>query len=188
VVVTSSGSLGHVYFAQVPERLSLEQIAAAYPGLIERLVAHEGIEFVLVRSEARGAVVMGKRGIRALDADRAAEGEDPLAPFSPHTAGFLRRLAGYSNAGDIVVNGAYDTSTGQVIGIDDLVGAHGGVGGMQTRPFLAYPSVWTERDPELVGAASVHRFLRRHALGEDAVPAPDGVPARAAAESGDRRA
>ena len=187
VVVTSSGSLGHVYFAQAPERLSLEQITVAYPGLIEGLVAHEGIEFVLVRSEARGAVVMGKRGIRALDADRAAEGEDPLAPFSPHTAGFLRRLAGYSNAGDIVVNGAYDTSTGQVIGIDDLVGAHGGVGGMQTRPFLAYPSVWTERDPELVGAASLHRFLRRHALGEEAVPAPDGAASRAAAAGGDGR-
>src|SRR3712207_6996186 len=33
VVVTSSGNLGHIYFADVPDRLSLEQLAAAYPGL-----------------------------------------------------------------------------------------------------------------------------------------------------------
>ena len=97
-----------------------------------------------------------------------------MAGFGPHTGGFLRRLAGYANAGDIIVNGAYDPSTRQVIGIDDLVGAHGGVGGMQTQPFIVYPSGWAEQAPELVGAASVHRFLRRHALGEEKPP-DDGL-------------
>jgi hypothetical protein len=175
VVVTSSGNLGHIYFADVPERLSLEHLAAAYPGLIEGLVAHDGLGFVLLNSETRGAIVIGKRGIRELDGDRVVEGEDPLGEFSPNTAEFLRRLASYANAGDIVVNGTYDPSTGQVIGIDDLVGAHGGVGGLQTRPFLIYPSEWTERAPELVGATAVHRFLRRYALGEEAVSVPDGA-------------
>jgi uncharacterized membrane protein YvlD (DUF360 family) len=167
VVVTSSGSLGHIYFAQVPDQLSLEQLAEAYPGLIEALVAHEGIGFVLVRSETRGAVVLGKGGLRELDEGDLVEGEDPLAGFSPNTGAFLKRLAWYANAGDIIVNGAYDPSTGQVIGIDDLVGAHGGVGGMQTQPFLVYPTDWAEPTPALVGAASMHRFLRRHALGEE---------------------
>lgn len=187
VIMTSSGSLGHVYFAEVPERLSLEQVAAAYPGLIEALVEHQGIGFVLVRSETRGTIVLGKRGIRALDEDRVVEGEDPLGAFSPHTAGFLRRLAAYANAGDLIVNGAYDASTGWVVGIDDLVGAHGGVGGMQTRPFLVYPSEWTDQPPDLVGAVSVHRFLRRRAVGEDAVP-PGGSAANAAAPSRNRPA
>lgn len=166
VVVTSSGSLGHIYFSQVPDRLSVEQLAAAYPGLIEGLVAHDGLGFVLLASETRGAIVLGKRGLRELEAGGSVEGEDPLGEFSPHTPEFLRRLASYSNAGDIIVNGTYDASTGQVIGIDDLVGAHGGVGGMQTRPFLVYPSDWTERAPELVGSESVHRFLRRYAVAE----------------------
>lgn len=194
VVVTSSGNLGHIYFAQEPERLSLEQLVAAYPGLIDALVAHDGIEFVLVRSEARGAIVMGKRGIVALDGGRTdgggadggrvVEGEDPLAGFGGHTAGFLRRLAGYANAGDLIVNGAYDPSTGRVIGIDALVGAHGGVGGMQTRPFLIYPADWTE-PPELVGAASIHRFLRAHtAQGE---PKPESEAEAAPADAGGRR-
>jgi uncharacterized membrane protein YvlD (DUF360 family) len=179
VVMTSSGSLGHIYFAQVPDQLSLEQITVAYPGLIEALVAHEGIGFVLLRSETRGAIVLGKHGVRELDSGDAVQGEDPLAGFSPHTGGFLRRLAGYTNAGDIIVNGAYDPSTGHIIGIDDLVGAHGGVGGMQTQPFIAYPSGWTEREPEPVGAASVHRFLRRHALGEKTPPDRPTEPATA---------
>jgi hypothetical protein len=165
VVVTSSGSLGHIYFANVPERLSLEQLAATYPGLIEALVAHEGLGFVLLASETRGPIVLGKRGLRELDAGGVVEGEDPLAAYSPRTATFLRRLATYANAGDLIVNGAFDASTGQVVGIDDLVGAHGGVGGMQTHPFLIYPAAWTERAPEVAGAAAMHRFLRRHALG-----------------------
>lgn len=182
VVVTSSGSLGHIYFAHVPDRLSLEQLAAAYPGLIEALVAHQGIGFVLVRSETRGAVVLGKQGVRELDAGDVVRGEDPLARFSAHTGAFLRRLAAYANAGDIVVNGTYDPSTGHVIGIDDLVGAHGGVGGMQTQPFILYPTDWTDRAPELVGAASLHRFLRRHALGEEA---PADRPAERATVTSD---
>jgi hypothetical protein len=175
VVVTSSGSLGLVYFAQVPERLSLEQLVAAYPGLIEALVAHAGLEFVLVQSETRGAIVLGKGGRRELEEDGVVEGEDPLGGFSPYTAESLRRLAGYANAGDIIVNGTYNPSTGQVIGIDDLVGAHGGVGGMQTQPFLIYPAEWTARAPQIVGTRALHRFLRRHTLGEPVAPTADGA-------------
>ena len=85
-----------------------------------------------------------------------------------------------------MVNGAYDPRTGQIIGIDDLVGAHGGVGGMQTRPFIVYPSEWTAREPELVGAESVHRFLRRHALGQEA-PTADSAPEPSAAAPDDTR-
>ena len=59
-----------------------------------------------------------------------------------------------------------------VVGIDDLVGAHGGVGGMQTRPFLVYPAAWAGQPPRLVGAHDIHRFLRRH-LYEDSERAAD---------------
>ena len=103
----------------------------------------------------------------------AWRGVDPLGGFRPHTAQLLRRLASFANAGDIIVNGAYDPSTGHVIGLDDLVGAHGGAGGMQTQPFLVYPAAWTERAPEppdLVGAAAVHQFLRRHTVDQAADP------------------
>jgi uncharacterized membrane protein YvlD (DUF360 family) len=164
IVVTSSGSLAHIYFAKVPERLTLEQISAAYPALIPTLLEHDGIGLVLVRSEERGAIVMSKHGIRELEPDRdcVAEGDDPLAGFGEHTARFLCQLAGFQHTGDIVVNGTWDPSTNWVIGFDDLVGAHGGLGGPQTRPFLIYPSEWAEQPPKLVGPAQMHQFLRRH--------------------------
>jgi uncharacterized membrane protein YvlD (DUF360 family) len=167
VVVTSSGNLGHVYFAQVPERLSAEQIAVAYPGLIEALVGHDGIEYVIVVSETRGPIVIGEHGIRELDPDRVVEGEDPLAPYSPHTAGFLCRLARFPHSGDVMVMGKYDASTGQCITMDELVGAHGGVGGMQTQPFVLYPAGWTDRPPEIIGADGLHHFLLRHIRGRE---------------------
>jgi putative membrane protein len=166
VVVTSSGNLAHVYFAQVPNRLSLEQVMTTYPGLIEALVGHEGVEFVIAVSETRGPVVMAKQAVRELDAQDGLAADDLLTPFGPNTAGFLSRLARFPHSGDVMVMGKYDPSTGQVITMDELVGAHGGVGGMQTQPFVLYPSEWTDRPPTIVGADGLHRFLRRYVLDE----------------------
>jgi uncharacterized membrane protein YvlD (DUF360 family) len=170
VVVTSSGNLAHIYFATQPDRLTFEQITAANPELIPALVGHPGLEQVIVYSETRGPLVIGKQGIRVLDSGRVEGDADPLADFSANTPEFLRRLAHFSNTGDIIVNGAVNRETGAVMGFDSLVGAHGGVGGLQVWPFVIYPSEWTEDAPELVGAVSVHRFLRRHVLGDEALP------------------
>ena len=138
-----------------------------YPGLIEALVGHEGVEFVIAISETRGPVVMAKHAIRELDGPGRLEADDPLAPFGPYTAGFLSRLAQFPHSGDVMVMGKYDPSTGQVITMDELVGAHGGVGGMQTQPFVLYPSEWTDRPPTIVGADGLHHFFRRYVLEEE---------------------
>jgi uncharacterized membrane protein YvlD (DUF360 family) len=151
----------NIYFATQPDRLTFEQIAAAYPELIPALVGHPGLEHVIVLSETRGPLVIGKRGIRELDSGRVEGDADPLADFSLTTPEFLRRLARFNNAGDIVVNGAVDRGTGAVMGFDSLVGAHGGVGGLQVWQFVIYPSDWTDDDPVLVGSLAVHRLLRR---------------------------
>jgi hypothetical protein len=50
------------------------------------------------------------------------------------------------------------------------VGAHGGLGGMQTQPFLIYPSAWTDEPPELVGSVDVHHFLMKHTRAADTTP------------------
>lgn len=162
VVMTSSGSLAHIYFAQEPGNLCLDQIQARYPGLIEALVAHDGVGLVLVRCEGRPPIVFSKQGARELDPDGIVEGEDPLGQYGEHAHEFFRRLAEYEYAGDIVVNGSYDPEKRWVIGFDDLVGAHGGLGGPQTEPFLMYPSAWTDEAPKLVGSVDVHHFLKRH--------------------------
>ena len=161
VVVCASGNLAMVYFASTPARLSLEAITRLHPGVIEGLVQHPGIAFVLVESDAAGGpVALGPHGRRDLNSDTVV-GEDPLSGFSPHTAGFLRRLSTYPNVGDIVVNSMYDQDTQQVAAFEDLIGCHGGAGGAQTSPFVLYPADWGEA-PHIVGSERVHLFLREH--------------------------
>ncbi|MCH7548824.1 MAG: phage holin family protein, partial [Candidatus Krumholzibacteriota bacterium] len=57
VMVCASGNLGHIYFTDLPGRIEFETIATRHPQLIEGLVAHEGIDFVLAHSAARGPLV-----------------------------------------------------------------------------------------------------------------------------------
>src|SRR5271163_3464599 len=68
-VVMASGNLGLVYLRLGSERLTLEQIADAHPSLLSDLTAHPGIGFVMVRSQARGALVIGSAGNRRLADD-----------------------------------------------------------------------------------------------------------------------
>jgi len=164
VVVCASGNLALVYFAHEPGRLSLEQMVADYPGLIEALAEHEGIGFVMTYSEAAGGpVVMGTGGFRVL-ATGQGQGEDPLARFSPYTAQFLLRQSSYRNVGDIVINSLVDEN-GHVAAFEELIGCHGGAGGLQTQPLLLYPTAWSDDAPEIVGSEGVHEFLSEH-LGE----------------------
>src|SRR5206468_893265 len=79
VVVLGSGNLGLVYLMEEPRRLTLEEIEARHPALVDALRGHEHIGWVLAHSGEHGAVVLGPRGTRYLEEDRV-EGEDPLAP------------------------------------------------------------------------------------------------------------
>jgi hypothetical protein len=163
--VSGSGNLGLISFTTQPGRLSREFFDERHPGLIDGLVAHEGVGWLLIRTEQHGSIVIGKSGVRYLDEDRVV-GDDPLAVFSPSTTGFLRRLSSYPNVPDIVVNSTlFDPSTGEVAAFEELIGCHGGAGGLQTEPFLLFPSNWTNDDPTLVGSESVHAFLVTHVQG-----------------------
>ena len=161
VVVCASGNLALVYFAQRAGRLTLEDIELSFPGLIAGLVQHPGIGFLMLDSEAEGPVVLSKHGRCDLKSGRCENG-DPLRGLDPHTATLLQRLASYPNVGDIVVNSVWDLRTGEVAAFEELVGCHGGAGGLQTHPFLLYPAEWGDPPVPLCGAESVHAFLRQH--------------------------
>jgi hypothetical protein len=168
VVVLASGCLGLIYFTARKERLTYEQINALYPRLISTLAQHEAIGFLLVRSEERGAMAIGPKGVYYLDTDQV-EGENPLAPFGPNAANHLRREDAFEHVPDIVVNAYYDPQSSEVPAFEELVGSHGGLGGNQMKPFIIYP---TELDPgtaPIVGASQLHAVLRRwlaHLQGE----------------------
>ena len=113
----------------------------------------------MVATDDEGPIVLGPRGTRWLDDDRI-EGEDPLADYGAHAAHHLRRTNSFGNAPDILCNGRFDTETGEVPAFEELVGSHGGLGGMQAQPFLLYPSTLELSDTEIVGAEVLHRTLK----------------------------
>jgi hypothetical protein len=158
-VVLASGNLGLISFPAWPERMTLEQITGAFPGLVPGLVAHDGIGFIMVRSERDGGVVIGRDGRYYLDSGRV-EGTNPLAPFEPNAATHLKRTDGFRNAPDILVNSFIDPETGEVAAFEELVGCHGGLGGTQTQPFVLSPVALPLPGEPIVGAAALHRVLK----------------------------
>jgi len=173
IVVLGSGCLGLIYFPKRPGRLTLEEIEAAYPDLIPALRTHPGIGFMLVRSKDRGAVVLGRSGANYLDGG-VVEGEDPLAPFGASAVRHVRRTDGFAHVADIMVNSAYDAGKQQVYAFEELVGSHGGMGGPQSFPFIALPHDWAIPDETVIGAESMHQWMRRWL--KDLGQAPDEGP------------
>jgi hypothetical protein len=161
LVVAASGNLANIYFPEIRERVSLEGIAARHPQLLPGLVRHEGIGFIMVRSEAYGALVIGRDGMRNLDTGEI-EGQDPLEVFGEHAVANLKRLDGFDHIGDIFVISEYDPSTDEIAPFEHQVGAHGGLGGMQTKAFVLYPAAFerSEKPLSLVGAEEVNRKIR----------------------------
>ncbi len=159
VIVCPSGNLGHVYFTDTPDRLSLEEITVRYPRLISTIISHPGIGFVLVHSNLYGAVVIGRQGINYLDSGYI-DGVDPLTVFGDDAALQLKRLDSFWNAGDLVINSAYFPGTGEVAAFEDLVGSHGGLGGDQMNAFVIYPSHWRAPVGEIENPVSLNREIR----------------------------
>jgi uncharacterized membrane protein YvlD (DUF360 family) len=157
--VMASGCLGLISFPREPGRVSAERIEALYPRLLPALRVHPGIGFAMVRSEREGTLVLGPRGVHYLDQDRV-EGEDPLAPFGPNAARHVRRSDGFPHCPDIMINSTFWPEFGEVAAFEELVGSHGGMGGMQSHPFVLHPSDLEWPADEVVGAEAVHRIFR----------------------------
>jgi hypothetical protein len=159
LIVVAGGNLAQIYFNFSDERLAMEDIDARYPDVIKGLVAHPGVGFVMVRTREHGPVAIGKKGIHVLD-DGRVEGVDPLAQYGDLAVQALQRVDGIANCGDITAISLYEPETGEIAAFEELIGAHGGLGGAQTRPFLLYPSDWELDQGPLVGAPMVYRQLR----------------------------
>ena len=59
IKVLASGALGLIYFTKYKHRLTLEEIDNLHPGLIDELVTHPLIGFILVNSKKSGGIVIG---------------------------------------------------------------------------------------------------------------------------------
>jgi len=169
LVVCASGNLAQVYFGLGEERLTREEIDAAYPRLIDDLVAHDGVGLVLVKTATDGSVVFGANGSHRV-ADGRVTGEDPLARYGPMGIIHFRRLDEIAHVGDLALISRMDEGTDEVAAFEELIGSHGGLGGWQTRATLVYPADWPDPDGPLIGAPAVHRQLKAWITGVSAAP------------------
>ncbi|MFN2195198.1 MAG: Yip1 family protein, partial [Anaerolineales bacterium] len=134
-----SGNLAQVYFDLEPRKLALSELNAAYPGMVDALVQHEGIGFVVAYEDDGEPVAFGKNGARNLHTDDVL-GEDPLIPFGDVElrSWQVRRIADFPNAGDLILNSTLYPD-GTVAALEELIGNHGGLGGEQTDAFILHP-------------------------------------------------
>ena len=172
-VVCASGNLAQIYFPAFPGRMSRGVVEARYPGLISGLAHHPAIGLVLLRGDDGVLVAVGPAGEARLAADPApaarvakvASGDlstsasDPLDRFGPSAREALTSLNQLNHLGDLILIGSVDPDTEEVVGFEELVGSHGGLGGAQMRPFLLCPAAWIPRADPLVGATAVHDQL-----------------------------
>jgi hypothetical protein len=156
-IVFGSGNLGLVYVAGEHARLTRDQLDERYPALLQGLVAHPGVGFVVVDTTEHGVVVLGARGEHRL-VDGVVTGEDPLAPFGPDAPGFVQRAASMPESPDIMINSLLD-DMGEVAAFEGLVGCHGGLGGWQDRAMIVWPTQLPMPDGMVVGADAVHDLL-----------------------------
>ena len=159
VVVLGSGNLGLIYLLDGPTRATLEEIEERHPRLIPALREHQHVGFLVAQTRANGPAVLGAQGTRFL-ADGRVEGEDPLAAFSPNAPSHLLRSAEFEHAPDLYVNSFYDSMLDEGCAFEELISFHGGMGGLQTRPFILAPVELPLPDEPIVGAPHVHELLK----------------------------
>ena len=157
-VVLGSGNLGLVYLMEVNRRLTLEELDERHPELVRALREHPHIGWLLVRSAEHGAVALGAKGANYL-AEGRVDGEDPLAAFSPTATQHLLRTDAFPHVADIMVGSFYDPELDEGCAFEELISFHGGLGGLQTRPFILHPESLSLRDGPIIGAAAVHEVL-----------------------------
>jgi hypothetical protein len=157
VTVCGSGNLAQVYFDLYPRKITLNELNAAYPGLVDALVGHEGVGFVVAYGDDGTPIAFGKQGARDLHSDQVT-GEDPLAPYGDVAlrARQVRRIADFPHAGDLIVNSTLYPD-GTVAAMEELIGNHGGLGGEQTDAFLLHPGDMTV--PETANSADLFAIL-----------------------------
>ena len=139
VTLSYSGNMALLYFDLYPRKITLNELNAAYPGMVDKLVQHEGVGFVVAYEDDGRPVVFGKNGARNLHTGDVV-GEDPLEPYGDVglRSWQLRRIVDFPNAGDLVLNSPLYPD-GTVAAYEELIGSHGGLGGEQTDAFIFHP-------------------------------------------------
>ena len=199
VTAYGSGNAAQVYFDLFPRKILLSELNAVYPGMVDAIVAHEGIGLVLGYEDDGSILTIGKSGTRNLNTGEVI-GEDPVAPYARESgagAGSLdlriwqlKRVMEFPNAGDLwLISAVYEDGT--VAALEELIGSHGGLGGEQTDAFIFHPPDMdvapTRNSIDVFHRLDAHRnapIVAYHAEEDDVETIADWSPATMAAGIG----
>ncbi|MCL5257025.1 MAG: alkaline phosphatase family protein [Chloroflexi bacterium] len=158
VVVTNSSSFANIYFNVTTRKLDLSEIEELHPGLVDRLVEHDGVAMVVAR-EGDHVVVMSKTGRMSLNNQEMVSGRNPLEQFEEPewAAEELCYITSFPHGGDLIVYGAY--RNGQVVTFEEQLGGHGGIGGVQAYPFLLFPETYNIDVASIMNAKQLYNYF-----------------------------
>ena len=166
IVVCASGPLAHIYSNVSPRPLDLIEVIHLYPRLLDSLLATPGIGTIVGRAGERTIVLGNEGGTLVIEGEREmVEEPHPLAPYgdTAHAAAQIHRLAHFPHAGDLIVMGTVEPD-GQVVAFEEQASAHGGLGGAQERPFIAWPPECPLEPERLNDAQDLYPYFMRHYL------------------------
>jgi hypothetical protein len=169
VVISASGSLAHIYFNVSQRPLDMIEVLLLYPHLLSQLTTTRGIGAVIGRSGERTIVLGRERGTLDIGSTtHLVEPPNPLAPFGDvaYAAQQVHRLAHFPHAGDLIVLGEVQES-GKVVTFESQASTHGGLGGPQTYPFIAWPAGCTLNPASLKDAEDLYACFARYQGGAD---------------------
>ena len=170
-VVSSSGPLSHLYLHAAEWQMDMDEIMQASPDLVAKLAAHPGIGMVAGR-QGGDVVVVGSEGVLTYGGPQSqgrgydVRGSDPLAGLANRRvlADDLYRLARFPESGDLLLFGAIQHETGEVVSFEKQWACHGGVGGPQNVAFLVSKTAQAWKTDGIDGPAGLYaRLYRRHA-------------------------
>ncbi|WP_193605308.1 phage holin family protein [Nocardioides dongkuii] len=178
-VVLGSGNLG-LFYVPGETRQSLHALTARWPRLLPGLCEHPGVGFVAGIDDDGVPWAYGDGG-RVDLASGAVIGTDPLVRFGEHARRLLLRAVLDPKAPDLYVNSSLDEPTLDIAAFEELVGAHGGLGGWQDSAVLLAPQDLAGSVPERVeGADQLHQvllgFLRQSGQRLESGASGSGVP------------
>ena len=147
VTAYGSGNAAQVYFHNEDRKILLSELNRDFPGVVDALIAHEGIGLVVGYADDGTAVAMGKGGSRNVHTGEVV-GLDPLIAYAPDS-GYgacsletrvwqVKRVMDFPSAGDLWLISTH-FEDGTVAALEELVGNHGGMGGPQTDSFIFHP-------------------------------------------------
>ena len=170
IYIMDSGPMANIYFSGKHERMATEEIENKYDKLINMLANLKGIGFIAGINERGEASIYDKeyrkfcilKNFVNNSADKNFTigkiiGACKTKSEAESTFSSLERFTRFKNSGDLILFGEYDGKN--IINFENQMGAHGGIGGEQNKPFAVRNSSVRFDFTEVNNSCKIYDFL-----------------------------